>query len=309
MITSTTSVAGVETSPGLLPTSSIESHGSFTNWNYGALGDSMFKPDPAILHGLGLHPLQSSGLASWATDHGIGHSFDASSSHSRTPALTISPFTSSMSDFGSFGGETNKLLSPNIPSKDDREPEGAKTSSTKRKQVLKTKSSAVKRYLKRGFDGDKTPASHPVECGECGMRFRQPGELRKHEKTKHISVEQRPRACSLCDKRFIWPKDVKRHEERVHKKAFTGIGHHSVNDSFDHGPIGDVQREDDPDLEMPDGPFADFQLFFEDDDYDGSFDLTTQQDWLCANNNPHHNTFSRTHSPGEGSAPHRGARV
>lgn len=309
LTTSMTQPHDMDVSGVSFPIPSMESDGSFSNWTDGAFGDSMLEPDPNILDGLGLHSLQQPAFASWVGDHRTGQSYDVSSAHSQTPSLTISPFTSSISDFDSFGGETDKMLSPSMAMKDDRGALYVEKSNMKRKQALKTKSAAVKRHLKKGFDGGKTPATHPIECRECGMRFRQQGELRKHEKAVHRSKGQRPHACSHCDKKFNWPKDVKRHEERVHKKAITGIGHRPPNLSFDPTFTGDGPPEYELDSEMLVIPATDFQLFIDDDDYIPSFDPPAQQDRLCENNNPDHNTFSRTHSPGEGSAPHRGARV
>lgn len=296
-------------SGGGFPGSSMESRRPSLNWPYGVFANSLLGPDPNILGGLGLHPLQELGLTSWEEDHGPCQSFEASSSHSQTPSLTISPFTSSMSDFSSLADEPAKFSSPNMPSKDDQKIPCAEKSNAKRKHTPKTKSSGIECHLKKGFDSGKTSATHTVVCGECGMRFRQRGELRKHAKVKHTSMGQRPHACSQCDMRFFWPKDVKRHEERVHKRAATRKERHSLSGSMDRTIVGDGPLEDVPDMEILGFPDTDFQLFLDDDDYDSSLDPTTQQDWLCEINNPDQNTFPRTHFPGEGSAPHRGARV
>ncbi|KAK4505252.1 hypothetical protein PRZ48_003215 [Zasmidium cellare] len=297
-----TSSNDTKTNPPLVPGPSQNDDGSFSHWDYDIF-DNMMEPDLNDLHLLGLHALGAPGSACFENEPEGSNSFGASASNQQTPSLTMSPYTSFKSETESFADEDDNQLWQSVFLNDQWQ-EHAESSGGKSQHTLKAANSTTKGPSK-GTSANRTSVSNSIECRECSKRFPRRCDLRKHQKAVHISQGSRPHACSFCDKRFIWPKDVKRHEERVHGKAVATRNAQASTSQEE----GTGSREDVFDLKMPDVPETDFELFSQQDLSDDFFDPDMQQDWLCSNNNPAHHTFSRTHSPGEGSAPHRGARV
>ncbi|KAF2165092.1 hypothetical protein M409DRAFT_55987 [Zasmidium cellare ATCC 36951] len=326
----------------------MDDDGSFLSWNNTSFDDSMLEPNHFADGRLTLPPLEELGRPSSSQDYGTSETFEASASYEHTPSLTMSPYTAYTPDFGSFVGENERRLSQKTLVNPDPLQGHAEKSDLKRPCTPMDEDLTAKRSLLE-HDDDKSSSSHPIKCRGCSMRFRRRCDLRKHEKTKHRAHEERPHACEHCSKRFIWPKDVKRHVARVHKDVFAGgrcrSGNKSSTNTSDtsgskeggsntdaSNTAFDVLLRDDtynvsfhsksdPRSDKANALFSctnsdilnvcdmDFEALLRDDLYDDSFDSTTQQNFICKDNNITHHTFSTYTFPGEGSAPHRGARV
>lgn len=238
----------------------------------------------------------------------------SSSFHEHTPALTMSPRTSLAPNLEIYDLDNDHRFLQTASLTEDEHQNAVVQPIAEYMEIAGSLEQTPFKDRKKTPYADKTPRSHPFECRQCSMRFRHSGEQRKHEKNVHAPRSTRPHQCRQCGKRFNWPKDVKRHVSRVHKGHDHGLQEgcrQSEDDAQDSG-LGKT-LDDAGILEPAFDPGITFETDTVPIEYD-PFNETcsishTQQDWLCDINNPAHHTFSRTHSPGKGSAPHRGARV
>lgn len=256
-------------------------------------------------------------------EHLGARGIDASSNRQPTPSLVMSPRTTHISDFEFESFDTDLGPSRTTVGNDGQRQPSEPDSGTMRPTSFCSKCASSKTRIKK-TEHHKTSTSHPHKCKYCPMRFRQQGERRKHQKNVHGPKDKRPYACKGCGKRFNWPKDLLRHEKRVHKESTTvDRSEHDISQSLFNeakAELNDISDEVDEN-EVPEAVFdsnmnssgigvlESFMDVAPDDDQ--PFDLSFQdfpQDWLCETT-PEHDTFPRTLSPGEGSAPHRGARV
>ena len=82
----------------------------------------------------------------------------------------------------------------------------------KKQQRKKTDTLIGPRTVKKSYEGEILPGSHPYKCTYCDKRFKQVGHANLHERTH---TGDKKYICSYCQKKFNQLSHLKDHE-RIH---------------------------------------------------------------------------------------------
>ena len=82
----------------------------------------------------------------------------------------------------------------------------------KKQQRKKTETMISPRTVKKPYEGEMLPGSHPYKCTYCEKRFKQVGHANLHERTH---TGDKKYICSYCQKKFNQLSHLKDHE-RIH---------------------------------------------------------------------------------------------
>ena len=101
---------------------------------------------------------------------------------------------------------TTQLLDAEVSGKDIRK--GDK----RRQKPKKVDSPSSHKFVKKSYEGEILPGSHPYKCTYCDKRFKQVGHANLHERTH---TGDKKYICSYCHKKFNQLSHLKDHE-RIH---------------------------------------------------------------------------------------------
>ena len=82
----------------------------------------------------------------------------------------------------------------------------------RRQKQKKVDSPSSQKFVKKSYEGEILPGSHPYKCTYCDKRFKQVGHANLHERTH---TGDKKYICSYCHKKFNQLSHLKDHE-RIH---------------------------------------------------------------------------------------------